>query len=421
VTIDRESTAKTLFMKEVFIISTGEIVNGKTAGARRMQKIAKSLVHGNITVYLCSLADFRGEPAYMESISHGVYALRTVKDKKHRKDSFRHFLIAVNRFLSIGETHKVIYLYPTTFVLKDFIYLLYFKYLKGHRFFCEINELRRSIPFSSQPASGLARRIIYYMKSVKDFIVFSMNELQVVLYDGITVISTSLEKYFSRYTRRIVRVPILCDADEINDASDSPEYDGKVFKICFAGYIKCDKEGFGLVYEAISKVNKQHNVEFYLYGKLEEEDSMRLRQLAEKHDLKEKVYYLGNIDPENLKREFLRYHLLILPRPLNRRTIYGFSTKLSDYLVSEIPVLLTDVSDNALFIKDNYNGYIIPPGSADIIAGKLEEIILSYNDRVREIVKNAHRTVLEKLDLKLFTQVYDDFFFNSRERINLPA
>ena len=111
-----------------------------------------------------------------------------------------------------------------------------------------------------------------------------------------------------------------------------------------------------------------------------------------------------------MKREFLKYHLLILPRPINKRTIYGFSTKLSEYLVSGIPVLLTDVSDNAMFIKDNYNGYIIPPGSADAIAGKLEEIILSYNDRAQEIVKNAHITVRERLDLRLFTQVYNEFF-----------
>ncbi|HQK69256.1 MAG TPA: glycosyltransferase family 4 protein [Bacteroidales bacterium] len=408
-------------MREVFIISTGEILNGKTAGSRRMQNIAKSLTAGGITVYLCSFAEFKGEPSDMERIRNGVFALKTANKKNPRKYSLKDFLVAVNRFLSRGEADKVIYLYPTTFVLKDFIYLIYFKLLKRHRFFCEINELRRAISFSSQPPKGPGPVIRYFLKASKDLIVFSLNEIQVVFYDGITVISTSLEKYFSKYTSKIIRVPILCDAEEIAGMGDPPIFDGDTFKICFAGYIKCEKEGFGLVYEALSRLSTRYNIELYLYGILEEEDKIRLRQLSEKFDLKEKVYYKGNIEPEDLKREFLKYHLLILPRPINKRTIYGFSTKLSEYLVSGIPVLLTDVSDNAMFIKDNYNGYIIPPGSADAIAGKLEEIILSYNDRAQEIVKNAHITVRERLDLRLFTQVYDDFFFSNRKKMSQPA
>ena len=209
-------------MREVFIISTGEILTGKTAGSRRMQNIAKSLAAGSITVYLCSLAEFRGEPADMEMVRHGVFALRSVKGKEYQKSSLRHFLLTVNRFLSMGEAEKVIYLYPTTFVLKDFIYLFYFKFLKRHRFFCEINELRRAIPFSSPPPPGLGPGIRYFIKSAKDYVVFRLNELQVVFYDGITVISTSLEKYFSKYTSKIIRVPILCDTEEIAGIGDRP-------------------------------------------------------------------------------------------------------------------------------------------------------------------------------------------------------
>jgi glycosyltransferase involved in cell wall biosynthesis len=408
-------------MREVFIISTGEILNGRTAGSRRVLNIAKSLVSGSITVYLCSFAEFKGGLTEMERIRNGVFALKTVHTKNRQKGSLKDFLITVNSFLSRGEADKVIYLYPTTFILKDFIYLLYFKLLKRYRFFCEINELRRAIPLSSRPPSGLGPGIRYFFKTAKDLIVFSLNELQVLFYDGITVISTSLEKYFSKYTGKIIRVPILCDAEEIAGLEDSPIFDGGTFKICFAGYIKCDKEGFGQVYEALSNLNTTCNIELYLYGILEEEDNLRLRQLSEKYDLKEKIFYKGNIDPEELKSEFLKYHLLILPRPSNKRTLYGFSTKLSEYLVSGRPVLLTDVSDNAMFIQDNFNGYIIPPGSADAITGKLEEIILSYNDRAQEIVKNAHNTVRERLDFRLFTQVYADFFFGNSEKMSRPA
>lgn len=402
-------------MREVFIISTGEILNGKTAGSRRMLKIAKSLAAGRITVYLCSFSEFRGTSAEMKEIQSGIFTMEPVRNEPIQGRSLRHFIKQVQFFAERGEADKVIYLYPSTFVLIDFIYLLYFKYLKGHRFFCEINELRRAIPFSSPPPAGIGSGIKYYLKSVKDYMLFGLNELQVILYDGIVVISRDLEKYFSRYTKRILRVPILCDAEEIDPLKEPPYFDGDTFRICFAGYIKCDKEGFGMLYEALSVVNLRQKVELYLYGILEDEDSLRLRQLSEMYGLNERVFYKGNIDPEILKHEFRKYHLLILPRPLNKRTKYGFSTKLSEYLTSGVPVLLTDVSDNALFIKDNHNGYIITPGSSAAISEKLDYIIQSYNLQAGIIVDNAHNTVKESLDLRLFTNFYANFFFKGRE------
>ena len=111
--------------------------------------------------------------------------------------------------------------------------------------------------------------------------------------------------------------------------------------------------------------------------------------------------------------EFNKYHLLILPRTLNKRTRYGLSTKLSEYLVSGTPVLVTDVSDNALIIKDNYNGFIIPPGSPEVMTRKLTEIIESYNSIVHSVVEKAHLTVREQLDYRRFSQQYIAFFFSN--------
>ena len=44
-------------MREVFIISTGQIVKGKTAGSQRVMNVARSLAAGNVHVYpvlICS-------------------------------------------------------------------------------------------------------------------------------------------------------------------------------------------------------------------------------------------------------------------------------------------------------------------------------------------------------------------------------
>jgi glycosyltransferase involved in cell wall biosynthesis len=408
-------------MRKTFIISTGEILNGKTAGARRIMNIARSLASGDVTVYLCSLSDFSPLSSGVQEVQPGILSVGVNYPETTKHVSLKKFLRTVNSYIGTDNSETVIYLYPTTFIFRDFVYLLYFKYLKGHRLFCEINELRSAIAFSSKPPSGFFSRLFYCLKSIRDYLVYRLNEFQVPLYDGIVVISTNLGHYFNRKARKMIRVPILCDAGEINPGWKPPLLGGESFKICFAGYIKYEKEGFDLLFEALSVVSSNYPVELYMYGILADEDRTKLERTQEKYSLSGRIFYMGNIEPEKLQDEFHKYHLLILPRPLNKRTMYGFSTKLSEYLISGSPVLLTDVSDNALFIRDNYNGYLIPPGDVTAMAEKLKEIIATYNDKAESIVENAHRTVREEFDYRLFSDRYIDFFFNSDTRTSITA
>jgi len=159
-------------------------------------------------------------------------------------------------------------------------------------------------------------------------------------------------------------------------------------------------------------VNRNRRTELFLYGILEEQDRIRLGKLSEDYCLSDRIFYKGNIDPDGLPDEFKNYNLLILPRPLNKINMYGFSTKLSEYLVSGIPVLVTDVSDNASYIADGFNGYIIPPGSSSLMAEKILEIIRDYNWQAKMVVENAHQTVREKFDYRLFSSEIIDFFWS---------
>lgn len=409
------------YMREVFIISTGEILKGKTAGARRIINIAKSLASGGVAVYLCSFLEYEGGAVDITEVYPGVFSLETRSHEGGSKPKLGEFVKTISLYAGRNKPETVLYLYPTTFVLKDFIYLFYFKYLKGFHFFCEINELRSSIAFSSPPAHGIVARVFYFVKSLKDYVIYKLNELQVFLYDGVVVISRNLEQYFSRSARRMIRIPILCDVGEINLDKQPPDYDGKIFRMCFAGYIKCEKEGFDILFESLSRVNQETQVELFLYGILSDEDKAKLSVLSDKYGLDGRIYYMGNIDPVKLGDEFRKYHLLILPRPMNKRTMYGFSTKLSEYLVSSNPVLLTDVSDNALYIHDNHNGYMTPPGNVNAMTAKILEIIRNYNSQARNIVVNAHKTVREELDYRLFASRYIDFFFNTETRTGVAV
>ena len=158
-------------------------------------------------------------------------------------------------------------------------------------------------------------------------------------------------------------------------------------------------------------VNKEKNVELYLYGILLDKDRDILNLLTDKFMLRDKVFYKGNIDPDDLAHEFSNYNLLILPRPLIPQTKYGFSTKLSEYLTSGVPVLVTDVSDNALYIKDNFNGYVVSPGSSPEMASKILEIIDGFNNSSSNMAANACKTAREQFDYKLYTGGICGFIF----------
>jgi glycosyltransferase involved in cell wall biosynthesis len=400
-------------MREVFIISTGQIVKGKTAGSQRVMNVARSLAAGNVHVYLCSFAQIESSHIECCELSPGISYLKSTEKKTGNLSHLFIFLSAVHRFIKNRNSENVVYLYPTTIILKDFIYLIYFKIIKGYNLYCDINELRAAKVFSSSPPSKTLPKLYFYLKSLYDYFIYRFNEIQIPVYDGIVVISTNLEKYFKRKAKRIVRIPILCDTTKINEDRSLTKFNGSVFKICFAGFIDCDKEGFDIMFEALHEVNIKTHTELYLYGDLPENENKKLKYLTDIFLMKGKVFYMGNIEPDMLLPEFIKYHLLILPRTLNSQTKYGFSTKLSDYLISGVPALITDVSDNALFIKDNLNGFLISAGSSSRMANKIVEIIINYNLNSDTIRKNAFQTARDELDNNLYTQTFINFFFHN--------
>jgi len=48
---------------------------------------------------------------------------------------------------------------------------------------------------------------------------------------------------------------------------------------------------------------------------------------------------------------------LVLLRPKNIQTNFGFSTKLAEYDYSNVPILLTDISDNCMSLKDEKDAF----------------------------------------------------------------
>lgn len=397
--------------KECFVISSAQLVDGKNAGARRVRLVSKSLAHGGVKVFICTLFDVQGEINEVKELAPGVFALSGGETQRGEKLSVFKFINAVEKFMSFRKSDRVIYLYPTTFIFKDLLYLLYFKYKGRYRFFCDINELRSSISFFSLPTGNFISGIWYYIKSPVEWVFYKLNEFQALFYNGIVVISTALKKHYSRYTKSALRIPILCDSDQITKSNSLKWLSGEPFRICFAGYISFAKEGFDILLKALSEVQDSFRVELFLYGFMDEKNKFLIGRLARQLGVEGNIKYMGNLDPDLLQAEYLKYHLLILPRPLNRVTRFGFSTKLSEYLMAGRPVLATDVSDNAMYLRDNYNCFLIKPGSSQVMSDRLRSILVRYNQQASSIVEGAHATVRDELDYRIFSEELLSFLY----------
>ena len=63
--------------------------------------------------------------------------------------------------------------------------------------------------------------------------------------------------------------------------------------------------------------------------------------------------------------------------------------------MSGVPVLVTDVSENSLFIKDGVNGFIVKPGDKNAMTEKLIYILSNYNKIAETVGKNGYETALK--------------------------
>jgi len=77
-----------------------------------------------------------------------------------------------------------------------------------------------------------------------------------------------------------------------------------------------------------------------------------------------------------------------------------------------VPVVTTDVSDNALFIRDNFNGFILKTHRADAVAKKLKYIIEEKLFLNQELRKNAYQTAKKYFNRMNYKDKLSEFLFS---------
>ena len=403
--------------KAILVLCTGDLYLEKSAGASRMKNFARALAPHCPVYFITFSPPYAIEPEQIKEVDKNFFVLEKPDDTLNGR--MKKILIAFRYFRYVKEAYKfsktlkkdvIFYHYPSTDMALDYFVVYYLIKLKKQKVYYEANEIRRYDSGFNKKVSFFVEPL-HFLKRKFALIKYIQSEHLTKHFKGLVCISTNIEKYLHQYNHNTIRIPILANKELIDQSHKVVFKDNETFKICFSGTVGIMKENLGVFFEALSLVDKKfHNFRFDLYGSVVTTDKREIfNELIPRYNLTEKVLYKGMVLQDALQEIYKDYHLLVVPRGFNLQNHYGFSTKLSEYLISGVPVLITNISDNALYLHDGYNGFMVEPDNAQLMADKILEIIETYASFAETMPERAYDTVTKELDYSNFSETLTNF------------
>lgn len=361
--------------------------NGSTAGSSRMHMYSKMLRAEGTEYEFYSIHDFYknykliGKLTSRRHIRVISYPLRLLL-----------YVSSINNFVT-KDDNTIFYLYPTSSVLVDYFLILYLKLFKKQMLFLEVNEVRRF-------GQGIRPKTVTYFK-------YALHERLAKYFDGLVCISKNIETYYKKYNKNTLLIPILSNVD--NQYKNNCNYQGdKIFNIGFTGSIHIEKENLAIFFAALSMTFKKgYPIVLNLYGPVSNENE--LYKLVDRYDLNSVVKYQGMVKQELLTNILAKQDLLVLPRAQSQQNQYGFSTKLAEYLVSGVPVLITDVSDNLVYLTPNKDCIVADYRNSTSFSAQIECLIINYNEVAEQLAEKAFISARKKFSYLVHSSNFRNF------------
>ena len=228
-----------------------------------------------------------------------------------------------------------------------------------------------------------------------------LNRLQ-----GLFVISHSLKAYFveNGIDKQKVHISnMFVDTDRFgaNRQSSSEKY------FAYCGIVSKYKDGVDTLLKAFCAFHQSYpDYKLYVIGRFESPRIQReLEHLAASLFIENHVVFTGQVLPEKMPALLSNAQALVLARPNNVQSKYGFPTKLGEYLATGNPVIVTDVGEIGTFLKDRDNAVVIPPDDVNSFAFGLSWVVTHpdeaarIGERGRELAQTAfsYKTQSEKV------------------------
>lgn len=233
-------------------------------------------------------------------------------------------------------------------------------------------------------------------------------------FDGIYVISNALRNYFIEITRNKIPVSILnmvVDPSRFTYENNSNTENLKSLVYC--GSMDIEKDGVDILIRSFGKaINRQGSKEdlrLTLIGDVSNSIlKNKLDRIVEESGCSGRVIFTGLVTRQRIPELLNNAHALALSRPDNKQAEGGFPTKLGEYLTTGKPVIITDVGEIGLFLKDGENAFVANPGSIDSFSDKIVQVFDNYPNALKIGLKGRD-LVFSEFNYQKQAQVLIDF------------
>lgn len=165
--------------------------------------------------------------------------------------------------------------------------------------------------------------------------------------------------------------------------------------ILYCGSLTIMKDGVNILIESFNKIAEKHpDINLVLIGKGDfAAEELRIRNLVEGLAIKSRIHFLGQLPRTDIPAYLSNAKILALARPRSLVADAGFPSKLTEYLCTGIPVVVTRVGEIPLFLKDNENAFISEPDSVEDFAEKLNFVLGNYEYAQKIGIKGKELTI----------------------------
>lgn len=202
------------------------------------------------------------------------------------------------------------------------------------------------------------------------------------LCDGIFCISQYLIDFYKARglaSNKMFLVPSTVDTERFQISCNPPlsyQY------ILYCGSLTIYKDGVNILIESFARIHgKYPEIKLVLIGKGDfQHEELSLKELVISLNITDKVIFLGQLPRTEIPAYLINARILALARPKSIVASAGFPSKLTEYLATGNPIVVTKVGEIPSFLKDNVNAILSEPDSVDAFADKLDFALGNYEE-----------------------------------------
>lgn len=227
---------------------------------------------------------------------------------------------------------------------------------------------------------------------------------KIFLSDGIIAISSYIENLF-KDKLKVIRIPQIVDTTiSVDDNTIINNNDKTYLNLVFAGtYHK--KEALETVADVVDDLyRKGYKVKLSIIG----ETKMNFEKKTNKK-FSEGIVFFGRIPQNNVFKYIANADFSIVIRPIATNTMAGFPTKFVESLNAGTPVIANLTSDLGLYLKNDFNGFVVKDDSKEEIRKRIISILELPKSKIEEMKLNAKKTAIENFDYRGYSNKIQSF------------